>query len=104
MKTSIRIALVVALGALAFTACSERVGPSTAEKVAAAPDKIPFDAGRCWDQAIPGELTWQNGCKGSPKKDEICTMAIEGLTESEKTEYQAWVDAGKPATPCQKTD
>lgn len=92
------------LGLVAFSACSERVGPSTAEKVASAPDKIPFDAGRCWDKVVPGELVWPDGCVGSPKTDQMCTSALVPLTDAEKIEFKAWADAGKPATPCQRAN
>lgn len=56
----------------------------------------------CWNRVIlqQGDPFWPDGCKGSyPSAGQACTMALVELTSTEKAEYQAWVDAGKPSLP-----
>lgn len=59
-----------------------------------------FDSATCWDQVYVqnNELLWPNGCKGAPADPTIfCTQALVPLTDSEISQYYAWVRAGKPA-------
>lgn len=61
-----------------------------------------FDPKICWDRVIEAELSWPNGCKGKvPEPGDICTEALVPLTPDELKQYQAWIAAKRPHTPCQ---
>jgi len=70
---------------LSFTLGSASVSPTTSTGVV------------CWNYAVKTgtQYYWPNGCKGTPNQD-ICTMVVINLTQSEITQYEAWVAAGSP--------
>lgn len=71
--------------------------------LAFAKGKPEFDPKICWDHVIAEYNSWRNGCKGKiTEPGDICSEALVPLTEDESRQYQAWLKAKQPLTPCQK--
>lgn len=102
-----------------YTLTCSGAGGNSSDSVSVTVTSATYDAARCWDMSGQerGVMYWSDVCKGifslykvptakgqlltcSKTFNTTPTLVSLKFTSSELTGYNAWVSAGKPATPC----